>query len=75
MTFPFNLTLTLVKSGHLSLDSKCHSHLIFTFLSKNFSNIKLQTIGGLNICNIFGVFYLKYWKTLLEEISEEERNA
>jgi hypothetical protein len=27
------------------------------------------------MCNIFGMFYLKYWITLLEEISEEERNA
>ena len=27
------------------------------------------------MCNIFEVFYLKYWITFLEELSEEERNA
>ena len=27
------------------------------------------------MCNIFEVFYLKYWITLLEILSEEERNA
>ena len=27
------------------------------------------------MCNIFEVFYLKYWITFVEELSEEERNA
>jgi hypothetical protein len=27
------------------------------------------------MCNIFEVFYLKYWITFLEILSEEERNA
>ena len=27
------------------------------------------------MCNIFEVFYLKYWITFVEELSEEKRNA
>ena len=27
------------------------------------------------MCNIFEVFYLNYWITFVEELSEEERNA